>query len=171
MTAALARLRVPLGFLSGALALWLAQPTPASFGWGMAIAAIGEAIRLWASGHIEKGREVTRSGPYRFVPHPLYLGSAVIGAGVMWAAQNLAVTILGTLYLGVTLLAAMRTEERSLAEKFGAEYTDYRAGRGESGGEAVNRPFSWARVTANREYRAVLGLLAAATLLFLRSRQ
>jgi protein-S-isoprenylcysteine O-methyltransferase Ste14 len=170
MTAALARLRVPLGFVAGALALWLARPTPASFQWGMAVAAIGEVIRLWASGHIEKGREVTRSGPYRFVPHPLYLGSAVIGAGVMWAAQNLAVTILGTLYLGVTLVAAMRSEERTLTEKFGAEYTDYRAGRAGSGNGAVDRRFSWARVTANREYRAVLGLLAAAAFLYWRSR-
>jgi protein-S-isoprenylcysteine O-methyltransferase Ste14 len=170
MTAAIARLRVPLGFVAGLLALWLARPTPPSFRWGMAIAAIGEVIRLWASGHIEKSREVTRSGPYRFVPHPLYLGSAVIGAGVMAAAQSLTVTVLGTVYLGVTLVAAMRTEERSLAEKFGAEYTAYRAGRAGPGGDAINRPFSWARVQANREYRAVLGLLGAATLLFLRSR-
>lgn len=168
MTSALARLRVPLGFVAGALALWLARPTPASFQWGMVVAAIGEAIRLWASGHIEKGREVTRSGPYRYVPHPLYLGSTVIGAGVMWAAQSLVVSILGTLYLGLTLLAAMRTEERSLTEKFGAEYADYRAGRAVSGGDAVNRPFSWARVMANREYRAVLGLLVAAAFLYLR---
>ena len=27
----------------------------------------GEALRLWAAGHLEKGKEVTRSGPYRWV--------------------------------------------------------------------------------------------------------
>jgi protein-S-isoprenylcysteine O-methyltransferase Ste14 len=70
----LARLRVPLGFLCGALAFWLARPTLASIAAGMAIAVAGEALRIWAAGHIEKGREVTRSGPYRLVRHPLYLG-------------------------------------------------------------------------------------------------
>ncbi len=67
MTRVLARLRVPLGFACGALALWLARPTPRSIAAGMLVAVAGEAIRFWAAGHIEKGREVTRSGPYRFV--------------------------------------------------------------------------------------------------------
>lgn len=168
----LARLRVPIGFLCAALALWLARPTAASIAVGMSIALAGEALRIWAAGHIDKGREVTRSGPYRVVRHPLYLGSTVIGAGFAWAAQSLVVAILVATYLGVTLAAAMHTEEQALTAKFGDEYTAYREGRtspASSGAAPVDRRFSWARVMANREYRAAAGLLAAAAFLFWRS--
>lgn len=168
----LARLRVPLGFACGGLALWLARPTVPSIVMGIGIAFAGEALRIWAAGHIEKGREVTRSGPYRLVRHPLYLGSAIMGAGFIWAAQSLIVTVLVVIYMGVTLGAAMRTEERALSAKFGDQYDAYREGRasrpGSSGAAPADRPFSWSRVMANREYRAVAGLLTAALVLYLR---
>ena len=115
----------------------LARPTPGSLVVGGAIAVVGEAIRVWASGHIEKGREVTRSGPYRFVRHPLYLGSAIIGAGFMIAAWNAWVALLVTAYLATTLLAAMRSEEAALDAKFGGEYSAYRDGRAEPVDRAV----------------------------------
>ncbi len=169
----LARLRVPLGFACGGVALWLARPTVLSIVVGIGVACLGEALRIWAAGHIEKGREVTRSGPYRLVRHPLYLGSAIMGAGFVWAAQNLIVTALVIIYMGVTLAAAMRTEERTLSEKFGDQYDAYREGRtsrpGSSGAAPADRPFSWSRVLANREYRAGVGFLAAALVLYLRS--
>ncbi len=68
----LARRRVPLGFACAAAAVWLARPTPRSLAIGSAIAVAGELLRIWAAGHLEKGREVTVSGPYRFTRHPLY---------------------------------------------------------------------------------------------------
>ena len=58
----LARLRVPLGFLSAAVALLLARPVWASWVVGLCLASTGELVRIWAAGHIEKGREITRSG-------------------------------------------------------------------------------------------------------------
>ena len=63
--------------------------------------------------------------------------------------------VLVALYMGLTLLAAMRTEEHDLDKKFDGEYSAYRAGKA----EPVERPFSWGRVVANREYRAAMGLL------------
>ena len=45
--------------------LYLARPTPRSLAIGGAIALVGEMVRIWAAGHLEKGREVTQSGPYR----------------------------------------------------------------------------------------------------------
>ena len=41
----IARWRVPLGFLFGAIAIWLAQPTWRTLITGGALAIIGEAIR------------------------------------------------------------------------------------------------------------------------------
>lgn len=153
----LVRLRVPLGFAAAAVAFVLASPSWTSWRIGLAIALIGELVRLWASGHIDKGREITRSGPYRFVRHPLYLGSALLGLGFIVAANNAAVAVLTILYLGFTLTAAARSEEAHLDEKFAGAYSDYRAGSM----TPTDRPYSWKRVFANREYQAVAGLAAA----------
>jgi protein-S-isoprenylcysteine O-methyltransferase Ste14 len=163
---ALARLRVPLGFLSGVVAYWLARPTPGSIALGMSIAATGELLRIWAAGHLDKGREITRSGPYRFVRHPLYLGSALMGVGLTVAARSWPVAVLVIMYLALTYGAAIRTEEAALDARFAGAYAEYRAGRA---GPVMKR-FRWSRVRANREYRAVAGLLIAATLLYLRAR-
>lgn len=156
-----ARYRVRLGFAAAAVGLWLARPTPGSLAIGAVVALAGEAIRIWAAGHLEKGREVTSSGPYRFTRHPLYLGSAVIGAGFAIASASLAVWLLVALYLGVTITSAVRSEERHLTDKFGPVYPEYRQGRI----LAPPRRFSLARAVANREYRAVAGLLATLALL------
>jgi protein-S-isoprenylcysteine O-methyltransferase Ste14 len=88
IAAAIARRRVPLGFAFGALVVLLARPTSRSLMIGGAVALVGEACRIWAAGHLEKGLEVTRSGPYRLTRHPLYMGSAIIAAGVAIAAAR-----------------------------------------------------------------------------------
>lgn len=157
----IARLRVPLGFAFGIVAVLLADPTIPSLQIGAAIAVLGEGIRFWAAGHLEKGREVTSSGPYRFTRHPLYLGSALIGAGLAVGSNSVVVALVVAVYLGVTLTAAIRTEEAHLTEKFGAAYPDYRSGRV----AAVTRPFSFTRAMRNREYRAVVGVLFVLALL------
>ena len=51
----LARLRVPLGFAVGVLGIWLARPTWLSLAVGSSVAVAGEAIRIWAAGHLERG--------------------------------------------------------------------------------------------------------------------
>jgi protein-S-isoprenylcysteine O-methyltransferase Ste14 len=150
----LARLRVPLGFLAGIIVLALATPTPRALALGTAVALAGQAIRVWAAGHLEKSREVTRSGPYRFNRHPLYVGSSLMGAGVCIAAASLPAAALIALYLATTYTAAIRTEEAFLRGRFGPAYDDYCAGRGPS----VDRPFAWERVWRNKEWRSVLGI-------------
>ena len=166
MLTRLARLRVPLGFVCAMAALVLARPTWWSWWAGLALAASGEGIRLWAAGHIEKGREITRSGPYRLVRHPLYLGSTLLGIGFALASQNVIVWVVTVGYLGITLAAAMRLEERTLDARFDGAYSEYREGRA----APVARAFSWARVMMNREYRALGGLAAAFLWLLIRMR-
>ena len=153
----IARLRVTAGFLCGLLALWLARPTGRSLAAGAVLAVLGEAVRVWAAGHLEKGSEVTASGPYAFTRHPLYVGSMMIGAGFALASASPIVSALVTLYLGITLTAAIRTEEAHLTEKFGGAYPAYRDGQATAG----RRTFSMTRVVRNREYRAVAGLAFA----------
>src|ERR1700736_286754 len=101
----LARLRVSLGFGFGVLALWLAHPTLATLAGGVPVAVIGELLRLWASGHLNKSREVTSSGPYRWFAHPLYVGSSVMGVGLAIASGRAVVAALVVVYLTLTLTA------------------------------------------------------------------
>jgi protein-S-isoprenylcysteine O-methyltransferase Ste14 len=157
----LARRRVTLGFVCGAAALWLAQPTWATWTVGCGIALVGELVRIWAAGHLEKDREVTSSGPYRFVGHPLYLGSTIMGIGFAIAASNILVAALVALYLAATLSAAMRRERSFLDGSFGDRYRAYRAGRELD----QTRRFSLERARRNREYRAVGGFVAVALIL------
>jgi protein-S-isoprenylcysteine O-methyltransferase Ste14 len=150
----LARKRIALGFVVAVAVAILARPSWESWRIGLLVAGVGEGLRVWAAGHLEKGREVTRSGPYRWTAHPLYVGSSVIAAGVAIASHSHVVVLLAAIYMGATITAAVRTEEAFLRRTFGPVYDEYRT----SGGEAVNRPFSVARAVRNREYRAIAGL-------------
>ena len=157
---ALARRRVALGFLCGAATLALARPTAGSIAIGMSMAAVGELLRIWASGHLNKSREVTVSGPYRWVAHPLYVGSSIMGAGLAVACASIPVAIVIALYLALTLTAAVRTEEAFLRRTFGDRYDRYRRGDAQP-----EKRFGLAQAMANREYRAVIGLIVATLLL------
>ena len=160
----IARLRVPLGFAFGLLVLWLADPTARSLTIGAVVALLGEFVRIWAAGHLEKGREVTSSGPYALTRHPLYLGSTLIAIGLVIAAADVWVSILVLGYLTITYTAAIRTEEAHLTEKFGAAYPRYRAGE-----MSVARSFSLERaLKTNREYRAAIGVLVVLMVLGLK---
>jgi len=166
----LARLRVSLGFVFGALVLWLAQPTARSLLLGGVLAALGEGLRVWAAGHLNKSREVTMSGPYRWLAHPLYVGSSIMGAGLAIASANVVAAVLVTIYLGAAVTAAVRSEEAFLRHAFGERYVRYRTA---SAGVAANgerrRRFSAARAMANREHRAAIGLAVAVLLLLLKA--
>lgn len=163
--AGLARWRVPIGFVAAVVVSWLARPTPTSLQIGLPIAVLGQVLRLWAAGHLEKSREVTSSGPYRFTRHPLYLGSTLMGVGLAVAANHWLVGLLVAGYLAATLLIAIRTEEAYLRATFGDAYDRYA-----SGGEPVaHRRFSLARARRNKEYRAPLGLVAFGLYLWWRS--
>jgi protein-S-isoprenylcysteine O-methyltransferase Ste14 len=158
----LARRRVTLGFLFAALVFWLAAPTRTTLSIGVPIAVAGEALRIWAAGHLNKSREVTNSGPYRWLAHPLYAGSSIIGAGVAIASGSIVAAVLIAVYLGSTLRAAVLTEEAFLRRMFGDDYRRYR----QTGEVNSARRFSAAQAIANREYRATLGLAVAVLLLF-----
>lgn len=157
----LARRRVPLGFAITVLAVVFARPTWPSWRAGVIVAIVGEAVRVWAAGHLEKGREVTRSGPYQWVQHPLYVGSSVIAIGVAIACRSAVVAAMIFVYMAATLTAAIRSEEAFLRRQFGETYERYRR----SLAEPPTRRFSTARAAKNREYKAIAGLTAGFAIL------
>ena len=167
MSSWLARMRVTLGFVAGVLVLALARPTGVSLVVGTSVAVLGELLRVWAAGHLKKSREVTSSGPYRWLAHPLYVGSSIMGLGLAVASASLASAILIALYLAFTLTAAVHTEEAFLRNAFGDEYERYRR-RAAPAADAARR-FSMARAMANHEHRAAIGLAVAVLLLLLKA--
>lgn len=162
----LARFRVALGWVCAPLVFILANPSNESMVVGTAVAVIGEAVRVWAAGHLYKAREITSSGPYRHFRHPLYVGSSIIGVGLALAAANPIAAALIALYLVVTIRAAVRSEEAFLRRRFGDQYDLYLEQR------VVNRTrrFSLPQALRNREYRAIAGLAVSLLLLAVKAK-
>ena len=165
--ASLSRWRVPLGWAAGLTALYVASPRAPLYAAGLAIAAFGEAVRIWAAGHLDKNTRLTMSGPYAWTRNPLYFGSAWIGLGLALATGRLfLVAVVVALFVAV-YVPVMKREAARLAETFPAAYRAYadrtrlfwphppKAGDKEGG-------FSTKRLLANREHLTVAGWLAVA---------
>jgi protein-S-isoprenylcysteine O-methyltransferase Ste14 len=164
LAGALVRRRVALGFVAGVVVLVFADPMWPWWRVGLLVAVAGECVRVWAAGHLEKSREVTRSGPYRLTRHPLYVGSGVIAIGAAIASRSSVVALIAAIYVATTIPAAIRAEERFLRHTFGDAYDLYR----QSQSPAMERRFSFERAWRNREYRAIAGLIAGFALLALK---
>ena len=91
-----------------------------------------------------------------------------MGVGLAVASGTIVVSFLVAAYLGVTITATIRSEETFLRRRFSDEYERYRRG-GVSGEGESSRAFSLHRAIANREHRAVGGLLVVALLLALKA--
>ncbi len=99
---------------------------------GAVVVAAGAGLRLWALGSIDrwKKRVVVTWGPYRFVRHPLYLGSLLVLVGFCIAAGSWSAALLAALLFVALSVPAVRAEERLLAAQFGAAWESYRRSSG-----------------------------------------
>jgi protein-S-isoprenylcysteine O-methyltransferase Ste14 len=169
------RLRVPAGYLLGVLVLALARPTPRSLLCALPLVLAGEAIRLWASGHLEKTQTLATGGPYAHTRNPLYVGSALLAVGVAVASASPWVVLAAILYFLVFYPAVVREEAAFLRARFAAEYAAWAAEvplawpRLAPRGPRASR-FEWRRVRVNREWRTAAALPLVALLLYLRGR-
>ena len=121
--------------------LALGRPTAAGCLQALPVIGLGLLVRFWAAGYIgrrgrvkELGQEevVKRSsgpaadedrgkgrivaGPYRVLRHPLYVGNALLVAGMVWALRPsvwVGATVL--LLFGVEYALVIAAEERALA--------------------------------------------------------
>lgn len=171
----LSRLRVPLGYAAFALVVILARPRMQSVAAGIALAVLGEGLRIWASGHIEKTERLATGGPYAHTRNPLYVGSALLALGVAVASASPWVVLAVAAYFASLYPAVIREESAFLARRFPEEYAAWARDvpaflpRLRPAGPRATR-FDWHRVRTNREWRtaaalpAVAGLLAARAL-------
>ena len=118
-----------LGLIAGVIVILLvAEPTYLSVVIGGSLVAIGEAIRIWASGHLTRDKEVTTSGPYSFVRDPLYLGRLFILSGLCIMAWGYALLVLlvGLLVFFLDYMPRKHRKEMDRLEAlFGEEYKRY----------------------------------------------
>jgi len=84
----LGRLRLVALFLFVIALIFVSRPTQGLVVAGACIAAVGEAVRLWAAGHLKKSVRLAVSGPYAHTQNPLYLGRLLILTGLGIAAKS-----------------------------------------------------------------------------------
>jgi protein-S-isoprenylcysteine O-methyltransferase Ste14 len=166
---AVARLRVPSGFLIALAFAWFSAPSAASLAAGIPVSLAGLALRAWAAGHLAKNRELATNGPYAYVRNPLYIGTLLVAAGLVIAARNVLLAALFTAVFTLIYLPVIDLEEQHLRRLF-PEYEEYarrvpalwprfgaKAGNSES--------FRVALYLKNQEYQAGAGFAAGVLLL------
>jgi protein-S-isoprenylcysteine O-methyltransferase Ste14 len=165
------RYRVPAGWLVGLVVVVLARPTTWSLLLGLPFACAGEALRVWASGHIEKTKRPATGGPYAHSRNPLYVGSLLIALGVAAACASPWVVLAVAAYFLAFYPTVMREEAAFLEQKFAGDYATWAAAvplfwpRVVSAGPRASR-FDWARVRLNKEWRTAAALPFLAAVLF-----
>ena len=117
--------RVQLGFLVGALYLWIAEPSPESFIIGAVCMVLGETLRIVSAGTLVKYDGVTRDGIYTYTRNPLYIGSFLIGTGACIMGKNFEFTLLFLLLFFYFYTRTIAREERFLSQRYGKDYLQY----------------------------------------------
>ena len=163
-------IRLALVYLFVAILVWFSTPTPRLFAVGALIVLLGEAVRIWAAGHLVKSLELIDSGPYAFTQNPLYLGRLMILTGfcVMarsrWYLNWVALAVGYAVFFGYYIPRKLRVEGARLQKMHGASFTQYNSAvpillpslRRYPGKRS---PWSIGRAVRNQEYLVLTGVL------------
>ena len=160
------KMRLLLAWGSIPILLLCSNMSDQTFRWGTVLLIVGESIRFWALGFVEKkGRKLAMSGPYAFVRNPLYVGNFFLGLGVAVIVGNwiiLALFLAG--FLGI-YAGTIRGEEKDLRELFGKPYEDYCQNvpsflpRLTAYAAPEKDSFLWSRIIKHHEYVTVGGIV------------
>ena len=71
-------------------------------------------MRAFASGHVQKDKQLTTSGPYAYTRNPLYLGSLIMAAGFAVAARSWWIVAIMLLIFALIYAPVIAGEERYL---------------------------------------------------------
>lgn len=177
----LGAVRLTATFALVAALVALAHPVPGEVAIGFGVAAAGEAIRIWASGHLLKTKELITSGPYRYTRNPLYLGRLLILTGMCvmcrlpyggnWIVLGAGLAV----FFGYYLPRKERVEPSRLRAAHGEAYDRYFKAVPalfptlHPYPNASNLGWSSDRMLRNREVYMVVGIVAIAVFLLWRS--
>ncbi|MBI2059000.1 MAG: adenylyltransferase/cytidyltransferase family protein [Nitrospirae bacterium] len=171
----LVRKRVAIGNVFLMLVAVTAKPEKVHLTAAVVLVLLGHAIRIWAGGYLRKRTALTTSGPYRWVRHPLYVGSFLLGLGLSIASGRTWVIPCFSVMFAMLYGLAAAEEERQMASAFGQAYRHYR--KAVYGflplrrAPACHERFSMKRALGeNREYRSWLGTLLLAGVVLVKYR-
>jgi protein-S-isoprenylcysteine O-methyltransferase Ste14 len=159
---AVARLRVPSGFLIVVVFAWFSHPTRESLLWGVPVSLAGLALRGWAAGCLAKNQQLATGGPYSYVRNPLYVGTLLVAAGLAIASRSIGLAALFAVVFLFVYLPVIQNEEQHLRKIF-PEYEAY-AERVPALWPRIGAPlggqaFRWSLYRKNQEYQAAVGFL------------
>ncbi|MDH3285149.1 MAG: hypothetical protein OEQ13_10445 [Acidobacteriota bacterium] len=164
-------------FAGLALLVVFARPQPVPTLAGGILVALGEAIRIWAAGHLLKTRLLVTSGPYRYTRNPMYLGRLLILSGLVtmaWLPYGLSLLLLTAswgLFLGYYMPRKERVEPARLLLLHGEAYAAYRRAvpalfpRPSPWKAGSERAWCRARFHRSREILTIVGLTLLALLI------
>ncbi len=148
----------------GLLLFLFAKPTLLSIALGLPFLLLGEAIRIYSSGYIQKDSVLAREGPYSLTRNPLYLGNFFLGLGFVIMASRWYLIGIYLILFYFVYDSTIQEEERKLLEQFGRLYEEY-AGRvprffpnGRAWG-SWRGEFSWSLVKKHREVNTCYGIV------------
>ena len=162
---AVARLRVPSGFLIVIVFAWFSRPTPLAMSIGVPLSLLGLVLRAWAAGCLAKNRQLATGGPYAYTRNPLYIGTLLVAAGLAVASCSIGLAALFAAVFLLVYLPVIQNEEQHLRKIF-PEYAGYADRvpalwpRFAAARENSPNPFSARLYLRNQEYQAGLGFLA-----------
>ncbi len=109
------------------LGLVLGHASPTTMLAGAPPLLLGIALHLWAKGCLHQNKEVTTSGPYRYVRHPFYLGNLLLDAALVLMSGSVILGFVFPFWWAVVYIPVMRREEATMAGLFGPAYQTYAA--------------------------------------------
>ncbi|MDD5207949.1 MAG: methyltransferase [Elusimicrobiales bacterium] len=154
-----------------------ARPESWTLYWaGLAVMALGQAVRLAASAAIVKSKTLTVTGPYAAVRNPLYLGTMAMTAGLLVMLSSpsrplltAAIWLFAAAAFGWIYYVTIKAEEVYLLSIYGADFEKYMAAapailpcpRGLAGFFDVSA-YSGEVFRKNKEWRGMTAALALA---------
>jgi protein-S-isoprenylcysteine O-methyltransferase Ste14 len=159
---AVARLRVPSGFLIVLVFAWFSHPAKESLVMGVPVSLAGLALRAWAAGCLAKNRELATGGPYAYTRNPLYIGTLLVAAGLAIASRSIGLALLFAAVFLFIYLPVIQNEEQHLRKIF-PDYQTY-ADRVPAlfpklTAKPTGQTFQWSLYLKNQEYQAGAGFL------------
>lgn len=159
------KMRLLLAWGAIPVLIWSSHMTDRTFRWGIVLMILGEGIRFWALGFMEKkGQKLATNGPYAFVRNPLYVGNFFLGLGVAVIVWNWAILVIFLIgFLGI-YAGTIRGEEKHLQDMFGKPYEDYCKHvppflpRISPYPAPEKDSFRWSRIVKHHEYITVAGI-------------
>ena len=94
------------------------EPTLYLFILGCLLVLDGLLIRLYASGFVLKNKELSTSGPYAYVRHPLYTGNILILIGMSFVTGFISAFVISIIFFWFYYPPAIEYEDRKLKSLF-----------------------------------------------------